>query len=613
MLDPGQRSHLHALLRPPPGYRFDAAVGTTYSLDLLSALTVPLSFAMLDWEKPDGSPAASPLAVLEALRRCRDRFTIFAQAGQTQLPREYPQLLALLETVVVPVRAPDPKGVFHPKVWVLRFVNDKQQVAYRMLCLSRNLTFDRCWDTVVSLDGTLGSRRSDIEANLPLADFIRRLPGLAITKAAIDARRRRSLALMADELARVEFKLPEGFTDYAFHAGGLDGGKCEPFGSFRDKCLVVAPFLHPEVISGFVSGCGKVHLVSRPESLEALPAELQSRCASLHILKPEALAEEDEEKSTGTGNEEPLDGLHAKLFVVDRGWHASVFSGSFNATRHAFRHNVEFMVELVGKRSHCGVERFLSSVSGETRFADLLEAVEPASECEPQDTARQDLDELLRDCKSMLVDGLRGIRVRKKGALFDMVLDWAEPDGWPIDEAQVKVWPVTLPPKHGSEPCAGLRFGQLSFETLTAFFACEIRVKVGPLTEKVVFVLNLPTDGMPADREDRLVRSLVQNKEQLLRYLYFLLAAQDAEGASSAALQRLMAGNATSSQSMLPVDLFEQLVRALYQNPEQLKRIGKLLESIERTQDGKQDPILDSGLLEIWAPIRAVAGKQKKR
>ena len=172
---------------------------------------------------------------------------------------------------------------------------------------------------------------------------------------------------------------------------------------------------------------------------------------------------------------------------------------------------------------------------------------------------------------------------------------------------------MTLPPKHGAEPRAGLRFGQLSFETLTAFIACEIRVKAGSLSEKVVFVLNLPTDGMPADREDRLVRSLVNNREQLLRYLYFLLAAQDAEGVSSAALQRLMAGDASSSRSIIPVDLFEQLVRALYQSPDQLKRIEKLLESIERTQDGSQDPILDEGLLQIWEPIRAVARRQKKR
>ena len=41
--------------------------------------------------------------------------------------------------------------------------------------------------------------------------------------------------------------------------------------------------------------------------------------------------------------------MHAKLFVIDHGWDASIFSGSFNATVHALKHNVEFMVELYGQ------------------------------------------------------------------------------------------------------------------------------------------------------------------------------------------------------------------------------------------------------------------------
>jgi hypothetical protein len=47
MLKPDERQHLMELLRPPIGCKLDAAVGTTYSLDLISALMLPLSFAFL--------------------------------------------------------------------------------------------------------------------------------------------------------------------------------------------------------------------------------------------------------------------------------------------------------------------------------------------------------------------------------------------------------------------------------------------------------------------------------------------------------------------------------------------------------------------------------------
>jgi hypothetical protein len=146
MLRPDERTHLLELLRPPSGCQLDLAVGTTFSLDLISALMLPLSFAFFDWEQPDGELAADPLALLEALRRYRDRFTIFCQSGQIRLPAKYPPLLTFLEPSIYDVETPDKEGIFHPKVWALRFAAEDGSVRYRVLCLSRNLTFDRCWD-----------------------------------------------------------------------------------------------------------------------------------------------------------------------------------------------------------------------------------------------------------------------------------------------------------------------------------------------------------------------------------------------------------------------------------------------------------------------------------
>src|SRR5262245_29163547 len=120
MLKPDERSHLLELLRPPSGFKLDFAVGTTFSLDLLSALMLPLSFAFFDCEHEDGQPAADPLALLEALRRYGDRFTLFCQAGQIRLPSKYPPLVAFLEPCIYEAQPQNKNGVFHPKVWVLR-------------------------------------------------------------------------------------------------------------------------------------------------------------------------------------------------------------------------------------------------------------------------------------------------------------------------------------------------------------------------------------------------------------------------------------------------------------------------------------------------------------
>ena len=243
MLRPDERQHLLELLRPPAGSKLDIAVGTTFSLDLLSALMLPLSFAFFDWEHEDGELVADPLALLEALRRYGDRFTIFCQSGQIRLPRKYQPLVTFLEPCIYDVRAPDADGVFHPKVWALRFIAEDGAIRYRVLCLSRNLTFDRCWDTVVALDGELTRRSNAIAANHPLADLIAALPGLARQK--LPPPRRQGIEKIADELRRVRFTWPEGFDEKEcrFWVAGLNGKIAAPFGTRQDKALIVSPFI----------------------------------------------------------------------------------------------------------------------------------------------------------------------------------------------------------------------------------------------------------------------------------------------------------------------------------------------------------------------------------
>lgn len=55
MLDPGAREALTEQLRPPAGYRLSHAVGTTFTLDMISALAVPLSFVRGSGEDPSNA------------------------------------------------------------------------------------------------------------------------------------------------------------------------------------------------------------------------------------------------------------------------------------------------------------------------------------------------------------------------------------------------------------------------------------------------------------------------------------------------------------------------------------------------------------------------------
>src|SRR5262245_49331903 len=102
-------------LRPPDGYDLDVAIGTSYTLDLLTPLTAPLPCQLCAHEETTAPLTADPLALLESLRRYADRILLFCQAGHIKTPPRNQPLLAHLERCVVEVQPPSTTGVFHPK------------------------------------------------------------------------------------------------------------------------------------------------------------------------------------------------------------------------------------------------------------------------------------------------------------------------------------------------------------------------------------------------------------------------------------------------------------------------------------------------------------------
>lgn len=601
MLKPDERQHLMELLRPPLDCNLDVAVGTTYSLDLISALMLPLSFAFFDWEYADGGLVADPLALLEALRRYGDRFTIFCQSGQIRLPSKYPPLVTFLEPCIYDVEPPNAEGVFHPKVWALRFIANDGTIRYRVLCLTRNLTFDRCWDTVVSLEGVLTERANAIAANHPLGNFIEALPGMA--RRPLPRPRRQGIMKIADELRRVRFQWPEGFdqNQCRFWAGGLDGKVLSPFGSRMDKTLIVSPFVADRLLSEFVDSA-ETHLVSRAESLQELPPKTLRRCKTVQFLSPDVSDESDDQLPAGS--DEVLDGLHAKLFIIDRGWDASVFTGSFNATIHAFRRNVEFMVELVGKKSRFGVDEFLRQVKGETTFADLLQTYDLDAPAVPVNETERQLDHLIQAVKRGIAAAEPRLVVAPAGEkdLFDLNLEWQRDPQLPEGSVEIRAWPITQHAERGQLIGTSVKFPRLSYAGLTPLVAFSVKAKIGETEREAVFVLNLFLDGGPEDRQDQVVRSLIENRDQLLRYILFLLACGDEAAASSDDLRRLLQPSEGASKFAAHNPyLLETMLRALHRGPGQLERVASLLEVL-RKQPGSSE-LLSGDFQRIWEPI----------
>jgi len=98
------------------------------------------------------------------------------------------------------------------------------------------------------------------------------------------------------------------------------------------------------------------------------------------------------------------------------------------------------------------------------------------------------------------------------------------------------------------------------------------------------------------------VRSLIDNRDQLLRYILFLLASGDEAAASSGDLRRLLTtpGDGADCGQRNPY-LLETMLRALHRGPAQLERVESLL-GVLRKQPGSSE-LLSDDFQEVWQPI----------
>ncbi len=624
MLEPHSRRHLIEALRPPEGYELSAAIGTTYTLNLLSLLTAPLAFTIFDWEDTEGNPTADPLALLETMRRYSDRIAIFCEAGRIQVPSRGHTLFAYLENSVFEVTAPE-GGSFHPKVWALRFLPvGEGPVLYRLLCSSRNLTFDRSWDTLLLLEGELTDEV--VEGNAPLGDFFGALPRLTVH--ATPERIKANADLLREELGRVPFDLPEGFDSVSFLPLGLEGYGRWPFAGALDRLLVVSPFVTPGMLRRLALQSPRSVLVSRVDSLATIPPQDLEGFAEKYVFGPLAdpEVEDDAESSENFGSTDgdadndgvlkSLLGLHAKLYVADAGGHARVWTGSANATGAAFDSNVEFLVELTGSLERCGTEALLGDGAGDPGFRDLLEPYRPKTEEPESDAAQEELDSLVDGARRGLSQARFVATVSAHPAevgTFSVLFEAENEESLPTHPGvSVRCWPATLRKTSEVElgPDGSATFESLSFEALTSFFCFEVVGVSGGLKSASRFVLTAPLKNAPEDRRERVLRSLVNNQGKLLRLILFLLA-EGGSGDSVAAVRGILAGETNrgpeGADGGYRLPLFEQMVRALARNPAALDRIDALLADLRETEEANE--LIPEGWDAIWEPIMATRKK----
>lgn len=583
MLAPDSRRTLLDQLRPPEGYRLDAAVGTTFTLDLTAALVPPLAFASFAVRS-----TTDPVSVLEAVRSCADRVDVFAQEGNVRAPSRYTALTAFLEPMLHEVKAP-PGGLFHPKLWLLRFTAEDEPDAYRLVVLSRNLTEDHAWDVSLTLDAWRDTKPS--AANRPLSALIRSLPGR--TRQPVPADRRARIEQLAEDVRYLSWEFPEGVTELASHVFGVVGERADPdFTGYRH--LVVSPFLNDAGLAQLTAGTKSATVVSRASSLDALsPKTVQGLDATYVVSTVAGLDDGD-----ATGDDTPaalLSDLHAKLVVVERGQQAHLFLGSANATDAALTRNVEILVQLTGGKKNFGVGTMLDPGSP---FLGMLEQYDTKGGAapDPDAEAQWQLENALRVLAS------RGwvVSVTRSGEAYSLRLETR--DGATVPAGiTARVEPLA----HPGAACA-VEDGRTSHGTVDGVPLIEVSpflrlCLTDDAGREAATVVRAELRGDPEGRLDEVLASQINTPEKFLRFLALLLGLGQAH---PLAMMGLGDGAAGPGGGLAPApQVFEIVIRALARSPESIDDLDRLVRRMLATESGAAN--LPEGFAAFWDVVTA--------
>jgi len=591
MLNPNERKLYLEALKPPPGYTLDKGIAATYSLDLLTLLVVPLSFVLFNYNGEED--LKDQTKVMEALQRTSERLTIYCQKGRISVPKVNSLLYSYLEKCVKEVNA---DGTFHPKTWLLRFTAEDERPMYRFICLSRNLTFDKSWDTLLVLDGE--NEAINQPENKPLIDYLKSLSAMAGSP---DDK----LQELVDELSRVKFTAPPGFEDsLKFHPLGIDNYTYNPLFEEADTMLLVSPFVSDRLLQQVIAKSrARCTLLSRMESLDALDEETLDLFERLFVIDDPVMEEADEE----SGQEQSRSDLHAKIFVIEQGDKARILTGSANATNSAFTINTEFMVEMIADKKTYGIDNLLRMEKN--LFGTVIKEYQP-QEKPDVDQERIALESKINDIHRKISACDFNVQVVKSetSGAYDLKVNAGDDIIDLEEDVEVTCWPITLKDERAQSinyiNVVDLVFNELSPAAVTSFIAFEIMVHGKRQKMSSRFVFNLPLTGMPEERDEKILIRIISDRNRFLRYLLFLLAEEHSYQPGLLELIPRTEDAVISQDGDNTVDgllLLEEMVRAFSRSPEKIDRIAHLVQGLLKSDEGRE--ILPDDFIQIWEPI----------
>lgn len=610
MFETTHRQNLLDLLRPPAGYRLDAAVGTTYSLDFVALTAVLLAF--VDAEPDNDEKRAKHVDSLHAITRLADRIRVFVNRGQTSGPRLVSRVTLLYDRIVQEVCLPE--GCFHPKVWVTLYRPRKvpgsadRPDLLRVVCSSRNLTTSHCWEAFVAFAGEVGSSKTSGPAS-GLRAFLGMLKASQAGQPPIIER-------LVQALDRTTFDLPTPLRGHTAFLWQSHGGKPlkHLLPAAGRRALVVSPFVRKSFLQTVLDRFDQVTTISTQQDLDAIPDEefitrLTSGTNRVYVVSP-----------VDTDDGQTAMDLHAKILVFDTPEGTLTYLGSANASTSAWE-----------ARNCEAVVKFAPGISIDQFFASFVFNDERKKPGDPRplrgwiteyrrqpynddevDKAGRYLDEVCLaiarlDLLAMYDETAHRMSIRLKTAspkLQTAFCTWLSSCDLKMALLSQLHSDTALQPLNRL-PEEGVCFDNVCITDLTTFVVIEVTHRKQDIKRRFVLKVQADFSKWDEQRDSQLLQLLLtrESLQAFLRAILFDAAVRPSPPSPDPTGNNKGGRWTTSLLSDLTV---EDVIRSCTEDPTRIEEINRVLAAFDKTE------WVDNDFREFWSAFTTAVAEAKE-
>ncbi|MBQ9207841.1 MAG: hypothetical protein IJ158_14165 [Treponema sp.] len=585
-------------------WELEKAVATTYSLDVTSLIScmIPLAFS----DDVSSHVFKNKIATFTALRNLSKKLVVFCDASQIKRMNIQKEFSVLLENMIVPTSLPKNETgdypAFHPKLWLLQFRNKEGAHFYRFIVLSRNISYDKCYDScfvLESSDNHLKTRRTK-----PVIDF------LSYLNNAIDTNnfptlfsQKNMISALIDDLVseKVCFSLAdERFLDDDFDiyplfnadyrknfSRSLFAPEKDAEKEKYDSVFLMSPFVSPQFLDK-VHACTKqdvkINLLTRKQAAESLD-EKYNQFFDGYILNTAiveasfSMGDRDDEVKSETSESEGqnvLTDIHAKILALQKKKHSDFYIGSANATDSALNRNVEIIVRIGCNKKFLSPEEIFNEINpSESPLFERILFKKIESE---EMTIQKKIERYARilshaDASAEVFTDNETYRIE---VYFPMIQS-------PMEKVRVSISPFSYQEEKTLEE--KIIFEDVSLDAISEFYLLKVMYESENETEEDICIermIKIPTENIPyAERESSVVNKIISDKNAFAEYVTLFLS--KTPSATQSEIVAFKESNAKWKMTDAQNPLYETLLKASVLNPNAIKDLEMDLKLMRNT------------------------------